>query len=405
MRRRPARIPTTTLLLGLALSGALVVSTSQAQSPAEPETALPQEQSTDEAPPRLGPLRLETSAGSLEFAYRIQLQGDLVADGSTDGELRIRRSRPQIRAAFFEERLRFTLQLNVAPASFEIIEAYADGTPTDGIDVRVGYAKLPFGHRWMDSSARLAFVDWPRVVTVFGGRALQAGVQGGSIDGPSGLEWAVAVTTGDAARPSNGQSLPQRYGMDRRHRLDLRGDAAPIDTPHPELVARLRWRLPRSVLSFSALYDARPKYRFDDLLRGAIEWEGLFGNLSLHGGAFAMASRDFDDALMVSQLGALAEAVVHIGPTSIGLRYDAVLTTAALRRDIREDALARANRYPDQAPQLAILGRDRGEHELTGAFAWRFVGHSLKWTTDASYLVLEGNTEAFRLRSQVQLAF
>ncbi|MEM9072679.1 MAG: porin [Myxococcota bacterium] len=352
-------------------------------------------------PEALGPVRFGDENASLQVGYRLQLQADIHhGEDESDGEVRIRRSRLVLTGRFLKEALTFRLHANLAPGALEIMDVWLRAD-TQRAAFLLGYNKIPFGHRWSHSSGRLTFVDWPIAVTAFGGRALQL-----TAFDPKSDAWAIGVTTGQAARPSNGQELPAVYGEAPRNFLSLT-DADEARTPHPELVGRLRVQGDAGTLSISALWDLIPEHRFDDLLRLGVETEHRFRMFRVWTAAFLSMSETQEGDPIVAMAGVLIEIEALISRwVHVGLRYSSVQFTEALLEDARSHALQRLAINPDSEGYESV-GDVSAEHELVAAISAMWLGHSLKWVNDVAWLRTAGvvASDELRVRSQVQILF
>jgi hypothetical protein len=136
--------------------------------------------------------------------------------------------------------------------------------------------------------------------------------------------------------------------------------------------------------------------------------------VDLWGIAYAALADDAAGNTGEGLYGALAEAAFRVHErVEIGMRYSAVVVPERLRADARATA-DRANRRGargrSREARREVRGRrcDDALQEATAGFAVYIFGHDLKWHSDVSWLhdsKSTGDTDAFRLRTQLQLGF
>ncbi|MCB9616754.1 MAG: hypothetical protein H6722_30330 [Sandaracinus sp.] len=370
------------------------------------------EPTTDEPAPatRLPALRLRGDDAELRIGGLAQLTSEIEThDGQTDGFVDFRRLRVDVRASFFEGRLRIRGHVSTMPRGAELLDLYVDGHVTEHALVRVGVAKTPFTAYRQLSINDSVLVDWPIVSRWFGGER-QLGV---TVEGQPGLaSYAVGLYNGDASRPAN-QRFSTAYGEKAPTRTGFR-DATAYDVPHPELMARGGVSLGPVQANVSAAWDVRPEHGVDAAARFALEGglhtdavdARVIGYLALH--------EELDHDVRAGLGGVLVDASYRLHPRfELAARWSTVLFADTLRDDARATADARiaAAGTEDQArltQRYADVGQIEALHETTAGFAVYVFGHSLKWQTDASWLRtrrVDGTDDGFRLRLQAQLAF
>ncbi|MCB9603523.1 MAG: hypothetical protein H6720_24655 [Sandaracinus sp.] len=377
-------------------------------------TNVPASESTptasDEPTPttRLPALRLRGEGAELRVGGLAQLTSEVeTADGETDGFVDFRRLRIDLRASFFEGRLRLRSHVSTMPRGAELLDLYVDGRVTEHALVRVGVAKTPFTRQLSINDSVL--VDWPIVSRWFGGER-QLGV---TVEGQPGVaSYAVGLYNGDASRPAN-QRFSTAYGEKAPTRSGFR-DATAYDVPHPELMARGGVSLGPVQANVSAAWDVRPEHGVDAAARFALE-AGLHTDvIDAHVIGYLALHEELDHDVNAGLGGVLVDASYRLHPRlELAARWSTVLFSDALRHDARATADARiaAAGAEDQArltQRYADVGQIEALHETTAGFAVYVFGHSLKWQTDASWLRtrrVDGTNDGFRLRLQAQLAF
>jgi len=360
-------------------------------------------------PERLGPVEVGGEHGTLGIGFGTQLRATMRHDGDADGRVGLRRARLFLRGRFLDDRVRFKLQMDLAPRSPELIDLHVDGRVADAAQLRFGIAKLPFTDHWMQSFLDLRFVDWPLTERWFGG-GRQIGLTVFDPRSDATVSYALGIYSGEMSRPANGARFPRLYGERTPHRTTL-VDPAPMGVPHPEVAGRVRFRAPGVVVAASALWDLRPTYAEDESLRLALDARADLGPLSFWLGGFTTASEDGDGHWMIALGGALAEVVLRVHPrVELAARYAGVVRSDVLRDDARRYAAQRIAAAPDDLledaeAQYGEVGAVRAEHELRGALSVFLVGRDLMLQLDAGWLRTAPIGDAFEGRLQLQVGF
>lgn len=268
-------------------------------------------------------VEIAVPGGRVEPFLSTQLR--LSSNRADDWEPRLgfRRIRAGWKAAFAEERLFTSFQVNLVPGKAELIDLYG-GYRAGDWDVRLGQFTIPFTWYRQQSHRETVLVDWS-IFTQYFGAERQIGAQ---VTTPSDalVRGAFGIFTGVNARASHAVMLAKVQGIEPRNRSSFatgRGDEHPV---HPELVGRVGIgregieklsvgeaprRQPKGALFLSGAADLRPT-RTDLALRIAPEGVLQVGRVGLYGGLFA--SWFERDGLQPAFLGALSEAAWRFQP-------------------------------------------------------------------------------------------
>ena len=388
-------------------------------------------------PSKLHPFRTTAADGSnLELGFAGQLRGTVLNTGErlddddreTEETVEFRRVRLLLRGGFFEDRLRFGVQLSLSPTSPELMDLWTDYQFTKPIRLRVGQFKIPFTrYRWQ-SFGQLVLVDWPIAASHFGSeRQLGLMLHNGQKDDRP-WSYALGVFSGNNARASFATGVADAHGERLQSPSNFRTPGGPVDM-HPEVVARVSHNAPgiatdsnsdeqggplRHSVGMSAAWDfaAADALEFTERLAAEVllKYEHVSLNLVGYGGMFRP---EFGPAALAS-LGATAEAAWRFIPSlEVAGRYSRVELTRELRRSTRARAdriIAEADptEQEDLTQQYANVGTTHAQEECAVGLNWYLVGHSLKWQNDVALLRRSSPSrpsEDVRFRTQVQVVF
>ena len=388
-------------------------------------------------PSTLHPFRTIAEDGSnLELGFAGQLRATMTNSGEhlddddreTEEVVELRRVRLLMRGGFFEDRLRFGLQLSLAPASPELMDLWADFRFTAPIRLRMGQFKIPLTrYRWQ-SFSHLLFADWPIAANQFGSeRQLGLMLHNGQKDNTP-WSYALGVFTGQNARASFAKGIADAYGERLESPSNFRTPGEPTSI-HPEVVTRISHNSPdidatsnsdekggglRHLAGVSAAWDldATQAKEFSERLAAEVllKYEGV--SLSLVG--YAGMFRPEGKLNELGSVGATGELAWRFLPSlEVAGRYSRVDFTTHLRQSARDRAdsiIAEADpaEQEDLTRQYAAAGAVESSQEVALALSWYLVGHSLKWQNDVAYLRCDSDSrpaEDIRFRSQVQVVF
>ncbi|MBM4381339.1 MAG: hypothetical protein FJ086_18875, partial [Deltaproteobacteria bacterium] len=188
------------------------------------------------------PLRLRAAGHFLEPGFALQLrvtgQGGLEAAPAGTSTLEIRRLRLSLRGETAGGRARFGLQLGAAPASPELLDAWAGWRVTEGLVLRAGQSKTPVSRFRQQRFSDRAFADWPvTAVHVGAERQLRASTR---LEAEPGLSAELGVFSGQKARASFERGLASAWGLQLEN-PSLLGGKPPALSVHPELMGRVGW--------------------------------------------------------------------------------------------------------------------------------------------------------------------
>ena len=415
-----------------------------------------------QAPERsLGPFEMRSASGDvLRPGFAAQFLGTLTDPDASkrgrdaDDRFWMRRLRIRLDARLLDDRLRAGLQLNLAPASLELMDVWFEGRPVRHWAVRVGQFKVPFTQYRDLSFRRLALVDWSLGPNYFGSeRQLGACLRYRSSE--TGLAGDFGVFAGESARASYSVATMLGYGeVPLTHFTSWAVNAGIVDQQinrfvwqccckvtqrcfigdvkvfvdlHGELAARVMHAaqgMPleslrdlsrdglRHLVALSGAWDADPHPMQD--LRGRVApelglaWMGVTLRAVGYAGWFTPVRR----AAGLGPWGGFVELNVVTHPRfDIAARYAQVELSGRLRRD--QVAYGRAQvegaaNMQEAAARYGAAGTLRREREVTFGGNLFLVGHQLEIQVDASALAAErdeGSLWAIRLRTQVQIAF
>ncbi len=377
-------------------------------APVEPEPKDPPEAAPSRD--RLGPAVFPFKYGKLRFGGVAQLTSEMQSDEEgIDGFADFRRLRIDTRVSFLDDALSLRTHISTMPKDPELLDLHVDAQLHPLVHLRAGVEKTPFTAYRQQSINDSVLVDWPIVSRWFGGER-QLGFM---LDGkPGDAHYAVGVFGGDASRPQN-QRFSTAYGEPAPSRTAFR-TATAFDVPHPEVFVRGGYDIGPFHAAASAAYDARPVHGVDTRARFALEGHLDTKRVDLWGIGYAALADDAAGNTGEGLYGALAEAAFRVHErVEIGLRYSAVIVPERLRLDARNTADQRIAEAPEAEQEkltdkYAGVGATEALQEATAGFAVYFFGHDLKWHSDVSWLhdsKTAGDTDAFRLRTQLQLGF
>ena len=389
-------------------------------------------------PPRskLQPFRTTAADGSnLELGFAGQLRATVTNSGEhwdddreTEEAVELRRVRLLLRGGFFGDRLRFGLQLSLAPAAPELMDLWADYSFAAPMRLRVGQYKIPFTrYRWQ-SFSHLLFADWPIAANHFGSeRQLGLMLHNGQKD-DTPWSYALGVFTGQNARASFAKGIADAHGERLQSPSNFRTPGEPMSI-HPEVVARVSHNSPdidaksnsdekggglRHLVGLSAAWDldATQAEEFSERLAAEVllKYEGV--SLSLVG--YAGMFRPEVGLQDLGSVGATGELGWRFLPSlEVAGRFSRVDLTTALRQSARSRAdriIAEADPAEQEAltRQYAAAGKIDSYEETALALSWYLVGHSLKWQNEVAILRCDSSrrpAEDIRFRSQVQVVF
>ena len=204
----------------------------------------PTAQSQQESSARIGPFEITSPDGEsrlgIGFASQVRATAEDKAISERERELTasltLRRIRFLLRGSFFDSTLRVGLQLSLAPASLELLDAWADYRFHPHFQVRIGQFKILSTRYRQQSFSTGVLVDWATVASRFGSeRQLGIMVHNGGWDA---TPWAYGfgVFTGINARASFENGIATQFGDKLPNPSNL-ADPEPLGDLHPEIVA------------------------------------------------------------------------------------------------------------------------------------------------------------------------
>jgi len=371
---------------------------------------------------------------AIGFAGQVQtelLVKDAGGDDPVDSVIPLlRRIRLVLLGSFLTKRLKYYLQVSTAPKSLEIIDFFLEYRLHRHLRLRAGQYKIPFTRHREGSFKSLTFVDWSILVPAFGSER-QMGVHlHNDGAGPAGLFYAFGVFTGQNARRAHARLYARTWGESLPNPSDLT-DPAPLEGFHPEVVARLAYKLGdidfrqdtdfkggglRLAVALGLTWDLDPTLYLDQTLRGAAEVLVKARSASLHAALYLATAREEDRfSQRFAMVGGLVQASYLIRRRwEVAMRYAVVhfdqrLLDDARRRagdliDAETDPVARAA-LQSQYDQAGTIAR---EHEVTVGLNLYLAHNDLKVQLDVSWLGHEraaGLVHDVRSRLQIQLAF
>jgi len=335
-------------------------------------------------------------------------------------------------------RLTFKLHLSFAPGSLELMDFYGDYGFRGPWRLRLGQFKTPFTRYRIQSFQRLTFVDWAVVTKYFGAeRQIGLAIHNG-YEKPPRWGWAAGIFTGVNARAAHAVGLNKIYGEIIGNPSDL-ADPAPQGEYHPELFMHASYRTGdmdivsdtdekrrglRGFFAVNAAWDIDPDIYADLYLRLAPEFLVKFRGLSLAGIGFrGMVKTEPHDIVRPGIDGMLIQTAYRFySRYEISFRYaiadfeDALVDAARKRAeeiigkaefDAAEEKIS-VEELNDIKSQYGSAGMTVREEEITTGINIYFSGHSLKWQTDAGWLIhyrCDDDRRDFIVRSQFQLTF
>jgi len=421
----------TRFALGVLLAGvSLLTPNRSAAADADSSAGMP-------PPSKLHPFRTTAADGSnLELGFAGQLRTTVTNGGEhlddddreTEEAVELRRVRLLLRGGFFGDRLRFGMQLSLAPAAPELMDLWADYGFASTVELRVGQYKIPFTrYRWQ-SFSHLLFADWPIAANHFGSeRQLGLMLHNGQKD-DTPWSYALGVFTGQNARSSFAKGIADAYGERLESPSNFRTPGEPVEV-HPEVVARISHNSPdidaksnsdetgggiRHLVGLSAAWDLDATRAEEFSERWAAEVLLKYEHVSLSLVGYAGMFRPEVGLQELGSVGATGELGWRFLPNlEVAGRHSRV----DLTRELRQSARRRADRIiaeVDPAEQedltrtYAAAGAIRSYEETALALSWYLVGHSVKWQNDLAYLRHASSSrpaEDVRFRSQVQVVF
>jgi hypothetical protein len=392
-----------------------------------------------DAEDRIGPFEIDTpnDSGTLGVGFASQVRGEIdgIAVAGEDHEIepsaQFARMRLLLRGKLLHDRsLKMGVQLNMVPGALELLDVWSQYRFHEQAKVRVGIFKTPFTVHRAQSFSTLVLADWGLGTRHFGAER-QLGAMVHNFDG-SRFRYAFGVFTGENTRAAFANRHTGYYGDIRRNPSDLT-KTPDLEEPHPELFGQVGWGSDdinlrsnsdakkegfRYHVSASAAYDIRPTIARDMQLRVAgellMKWEGVSLNGVFYAGFSELSEQGPLEGFAPLMFGPQAELAYRpIDEFEVAARYSWVQLT----QEFRDDARGRADTFIDEASeddlaavslQYADAGLTAQLHEVTGGVNVYFIGHSLKWQTDGSFLPRQFSDVWFndwRVRTQLQLAF
>jgi len=404
--------------------------------PAEEDPENPEEEVPFVWPTRLGPFQIVTDIGRVRFglATQMRLQYDNFDNGdgtrTSATTALIRRLRTSMSGRFLDDRLSFAFQLNSVPGAFELIDMWVDGEILDDIRLRMGQLKIPFTRYRLQSFTRLLLDDWADPTFYFGAeRQLGFMVHDGP-DNPT-FDYSVGLFAGENRRAGHAVGLTTLYGEPIVNESDFEAGIGKVDDFHPELVVMVGHGSEdfstsaltdasgggfRYLLTLSGAADFTPVATEDMVARIAPEaWFKYEGLSVVAVGYIGLVETAVNPEVILGMTGMNLEVAYRISRwIEVATRWSQTLISEDLSTDARTraDGIIAGATTPEEmaalAEQYSSTGLLRAINELTLGFNVYFIGHSLKWQTDATWRHRgrrSGDADDARVRTQLQLAF
>lgn len=230
-----------------------------------------------------------------------QLQLAVPLDEDAKPEVRVRRLRAGVQLSLDDDRVRTKVELNLAPRSLELIEAW--GERQYGLArLRLGILKIPFTTYRDTSSRDLALAEWSPVTRAFGSERQVGGML--LVGTGDGWHGALAVTQGQSTRTSHGQGAADLHEAEPCAWAALDGPECALEGVAPELSGRVGWTAAdlndfepseglRGAWAVSAAVDTQPVAERDLGARLAVEGTARLNRVGLQVGVYgATVERD-----------------------------------------------------------------------------------------------------------------
>lgn len=305
-----------------------------------------------------------------------------------------RRIRVKLKGSFFDKRLFFKLQFNLASSAAELIDAWVGYQFYSHLLLKVGQLKVPLTNYRERSYSTLQLADWSIATKAFGSER-QIGMRIENSHLNQRWQYVLGIYTGQNARASHAVELERIYGESSIN-LSSFSNQRRLEDMHPEVGLRgtMHFGNRRDFwdLSLSTVWDIQPVYTRDLNARFAIESHLGFNGVEFLAIGYLGSFKNKNGETKLGLGGVLAEASYRFNPwASFATRFTIINRTSALNEDAisygeEKIRLAPSDEIEDVTLKYGNLGLVDYQQELSLGLNLYALHDMIKATLDFSWI-------------------